>query len=127
MGLPRGRRMAGYRHCPNLVTMVLYTMDSEGHQLRAITRESELRGTPAWAPDGHSRVSAVLRGEPHLMNSPLDGGTPSLLVSESSTDPVWSPDGRYLIYSGADVGTTFSVRAVARDGRSYPIDAAPHQ
>lgn len=31
MGLPRGRRMAGYRHCPNLVTMVLYTMDSEGH------------------------------------------------------------------------------------------------
>jgi Tol biopolymer transport system component len=48
---------------------------------------------------------------------------PSALVSEYSIDPVWSPDGQYLIYSGADVGTTFPLRAVARDGRPYPIPA----
>jgi Tol biopolymer transport system component len=45
------------------------------------------------------------------------------LVSEYSIDPVWSPDGQYLIYSGADVGTTFPLRAVARDGRPYAIPA----
>jgi hypothetical protein len=28
-----------------------------------------------------------------------------------------------VIYSGADVDTTFAVRAVARDGRPYPIPA----
>jgi hypothetical protein len=44
-------------------------------------------------------------------------------VSEYSIDPVWSPDGQFLIYSGADVGTTFPLRAVARDGRPYPIPA----
>jgi Tol biopolymer transport system component len=101
---------------------ILYTMDSDGKGVRAVTRSLELRGTPAWAPDGRSIVSAVLReGEPRLMSIYLDNSPPSPLVSEYSIDPVWSPDGQYLIYSGADVGTTFPLRAVARDGRPYPI------
>src|SRR5580700_6074791 len=29
--------------------------------------------------------------------------------------PVWSPDGRFLVYSGADVGMTFPLRAAAPD------------
>ena len=103
---------------------VLYTMDSDGRELRALTRALDLRGNPAWAPDGRSIVSAVLReGEPRLMSIPLDHSPPTALVSEYSIDPVWSPDGQFLIYSGADVGTTFPLRAVARDGRPYPIPA----
>jgi hypothetical protein len=42
-------------------------------------------------------------------------------VSEYSIDPVWSPDGRFVVYSGADVGTTFPLRAAAADGRPYPL------
>jgi Tol biopolymer transport system component len=103
---------------------ILYTMDSDGRELRAVTRSLDLRGNPAWAPDGRSIVSAVLRGgEPRLMSIFLDNSPPSPLVSEYSIDPVWSPDGQFLIYSGADVGTTFPLRAVARDGRPYPIPA----
>ncbi len=103
---------------------ILYTMDSDGKQARALTRSLALRGNPAWAPDGRSIVSAVLRdGEPRLTSIFLDGSPPSPLVSEYSIDPVWSPDGRFLIYSGADVGTTFPLRAVAVDGRPYPIPA----
>ncbi len=45
------------------------------------------------------------------------------LVSEYSLDPTWSPDGQFLLYSGPDVGTTFPVRAVAADGRPYPLPA----
>jgi len=101
---------------------ILYMMDSDGREVRALTRSLILRGNPAWAPDGRSVVSAVLHdGEPRLMSIFLDDSPPSPLVSEYSTDPVWSPDGRFLIYSGADVGTTFPLRAVARDGRPYPI------
>jgi Tol biopolymer transport system component len=103
---------------------ILYTMDSDGRELRAVTRSLDLRGNPAWAPDGRSIVSAVLRdGEPRLMSIFLDNSPPSPLVSEYSIDPVWSPDGQFVIYSGADVGTTFPLRAVARDGRPYPIPA----
>ncbi len=101
---------------------ILYVMDSEGRDVRALTRSLELRGNPAWAPDGRSIVSAVFReGEPRLTSIFLDNTAPRPLVSEYSTDPVWSPDGQFLIYSGADIGTTFPLRAVARDGRPYPI------
>jgi hypothetical protein len=103
---------------------ILYTMASDGGELRALTRSLDLRGNPAWAPDGRSIVSAVLRdGEPRLMSIFLDGSAPSPIVAEYSIDPVWSPDGQFLIYSGADVGTTFPLRAVARDGRPYPVPA----
>jgi Tol biopolymer transport system component len=103
---------------------ILYTMDSDGTEVRALARSLHLRGNPAWAPDGRSIVSAVVRdGEPRLMSIFLDNSPPSLLVSEYSTDPLWSPDGQFLIYSGADVGTTFPLRAVARDGRPYRIPA----
>jgi WD40 repeat protein len=103
---------------------ILYTMDSDGKEVRALTRSLDLRGNPAWAPDGRSIVSAVLRdGEPRLMSIFLDDSPPSPLVSEYSIDPVWSPDGQFLVYSGADVGTTFPLRAVARDGRPYSIPA----
>ena len=71
---------------------ILYTMDSDGREVRALTRSLNLRGNPAWAPDGRSIVSAVLRdGEPRLMSIYLDDSPPSPLVSEYSIDPVWSP------------------------------------
>ena len=44
-----------------------------------------------------------------------------LLVKEYSTDPIWAPSGRFLVYSGADVGTTFSIQAVSADGAPHPI------
>ncbi len=102
----------------------LFVMDSNGANLRAVADSLALRGNPAWAPDGQSIVSAVFQGgEPRLMRIPLDGGAPLTLVSEYSLDPTWSPDGQFLLYSGPDVGTTFAVRAVAADGRPYPLPA----
>ena len=102
----------------------LFVMDSDGTHARAVSDSLALRGNPAWAPDGKSIVSAVVQGgEPRLMKIPVEGGAPLVLVSEYSLDPTWSPDGQFLLYSGPDVGTTFAVRAVAADGRPYPLPA----
>ena len=102
----------------------LFVMDSNGTHARVVTDSLALRGNPAWAPDGQSIVFAVVQdGEPRLTKIPLDGGAPRVLVSEYSLDPTWSPDGQFLLYSGPDVGTTFAVRAVAADGRPYPLPA----
>jgi Tol biopolymer transport system component len=100
----------------------LLVMDNNGTHSRVVTDSLALRGNPAWAPDGQSIISAVVQGgEPRLTKIPLDGGAPLVLVSEYSLDPTWSPDGQFLLYSGPDVGTTFAVRAVAPDGRPYPL------
>jgi len=103
-------------------TTRLYVMDSDGSNGRALTDTLALRGSPIWWPDGESIVSAAVRdGEPHLMRIFLNGESPVVLVSEYAVDPVWSPGGRFLVYSGADVGTTFPLRAAEADGRPHPI------
>ena len=72
--------------------------------------------------NGRSIAVAVYRdGAPRLTRIFLDGTAPVPLVAEYSIDPAWSPDGRFLIYSGAGVGTTFPLRAVANDGPPYQI------
>jgi Tol biopolymer transport system component len=101
---------------------LLYMTDNDGSGIRVLADSLALRGNPVWAPDGQSVVSAVVRdGEPRLTRIFLNGDSPLPLVSEYSIDPVWSPDGRFLVYSGADVGTTFPLRAAAADGRPYPL------
>jgi Tol biopolymer transport system component len=117
---PNGKRIA-FSVADSGKTL-LYTMDSNGSDIGILTDSLELRGNPSWAPDEQSIVSAVIRdGEPRLTRIFLNGDAPLPLVSEYSIDPVWSPDGRFLVYSGADVGTTFPLRAAAADGRPYPL------
>jgi Tol biopolymer transport system component len=42
-------------------------------------------------------------------------------VQEYSVDPTWAPDGRFVLYSGPDVGTRFSVKAVTAEAAVYPL------
>jgi Tol biopolymer transport system component len=100
----------------------LYVMQGDGSHPSVIADSFSLRGNPAWAPDGKSIIVAALHdGEPRLMSFFPGGGSPAPLVYEYSVDPVWSPDGQFLLYSGADVGVAFPLRAVEPDGRPYPL------
>ena len=116
---PDGRRIA-FTVESHDAKQQLYVVDSDGGHPRAIGTALTLRGTLAWAPDSLSIVGAIVQnGEPRLARIFLDGKPPQPLVSEYSVDPAWSPDGKYLVYSGADVGTTFPLRASGPDGRPY--------
>ena len=100
----------------------LYVMNADGTGARRVAEELDVRGAPAWSPDGQWLAVAANRdGEPHVFKIPVGGGTPVRLVQEYSTDPIWAPSGRFLVYSGADVGTTFSVKAVSADGAPRPL------
>jgi len=97
-------------------------MNADGRGDREISQELDVRGSPAWSPDGHWIAIAANRdGQPALFKLPINGGAPVLLVQGFALDPVWSPSGRFLIYSGADVATTFVLKAVAADGSPYPL------
>jgi Tol biopolymer transport system component len=100
---------------------LLYTINADGTNARVVTESLELQGGPAWTPDGQSITSgANVDGTPHLFRISLDG-TPVPLVQEYAVDPVWSPRGDFLVYSGADVGTTFPVKAVTAAASRYPF------
>jgi dipeptidyl aminopeptidase/acylaminoacyl peptidase len=101
---------------------LLYVMQSDGTRARVVSDALELQGAPAWAPDGRSLTSAADdHGVPHLFRVPLDGGSPAVFVKEYSIDPAWVPDGRFVVYSGPDIGTTFSVKAVTADSSAQPM------
>jgi Tol biopolymer transport system component len=103
---------------------LLYVVNTDGTDPRIVAGSLELQGAPAWAPDGQSiTVAAVVDGVPRLFRVPLDGSAPAHLLDEHSVDPVWSPDGSILVFSGADIGTTFPVKAVTASGRAYRLPA----
>jgi Tol biopolymer transport system component len=103
---------------------LLYVMQADGANARIVADSLDLRGAPAWAPDGRSITSAAEdHGVPRLFRVPVDGGAPALFVKEYSVDPTWSPDGRFAVYSGPDIGTAFSVKAVAADAAAHPLPA----
>jgi len=106
-------------------TTRLYVMNADGTSARVVTDSLELSGTPAWAPDGQSITSAAsVKGTPQLFRVSLDGVL-SPFVRDYAVDPVWSPGGDFLVYSGADIGTTFPVKG-RELGRRSPWHSETH-
>jgi Tol biopolymer transport system component len=95
----------------------LHVMNADGTDARVVSDSLELRGAPAWAPDGDSIAIAALDGDtPRLIRIFLDGRSPIPLTTEYAVDPVWSRDGQRLVYSGADVGTRFPLKMLTATG-----------
>jgi Tol biopolymer transport system component len=91
----------------------LYLANADGTNARVLTSSLQLQGAPSWTPDEQSiAVAAVVDGSPRVFSVPVDGSAPRRLIDEHSVDPVWSPDGDLLVYSGPDIGTTFPVKVV---------------
>jgi Tol biopolymer transport system component len=97
-------------------------MQADGTDARVVTDALDLRGSPAWTPDGKAITSAANdRGVPHLYEVPVDGGPPTALLRDDSIDPAWQPSGGFVVYSGPDIGTTFSVKAATPGGLAYSL------
>jgi Tol biopolymer transport system component len=102
---------------------LLNVVQSDGTNVRVVNHSLELEGNPAWAPDGQSLTSAANdHGVPHLFRVPIDGSA-AVFVREYSIDPTWAPDGSFVLYSGPDIGTTFSVKAASADGSPHMLPA----
>lgn len=101
---------------------LLYVMQADGANARILADTLDLRGAPAWTPDGQSITCAVEeRGVPHLYRVPVDGRKATRFMQDYSLDPAWSPDGGFAVYSGPDIGTVFSLKAVTSGATPHPL------
>jgi Tol biopolymer transport system component len=100
----------------------LYILDADHAGARVLAKSLEVRGAVAWSPDGNSLTVAVSSDrEPQLFRVPLDGQSPSAVLEGYAINPVWSPDGSFLVYADADAGPDFVLKAVKPDGARYDL------
>lgn len=93
-----------------------YLMTADGTELRRLAESLQILDAVSWSPDGTAVVASVnegLGGRVHRI--PVDGGTPEQLVDEQGYNPVWSPDGRVILYYFAPQGALFPLRAITPD------------
>jgi len=118
---PDGRRMVFSTRQNGKVR--LYVANTDGTGAREVSPSFEPDGDAAWAIDGASVMVAAAGSTAQLFRVTLETGAVSPLVREYSIAPAASPDGRLVVYSGADVGTTFLLKAVTPDGAAAPLPA----
>ena len=101
---------------------MLYMMTAEGTGARTLGESLDASGTPSWAPDGKWIAVIADNGQgPRVFKLPAGGGTPVRLVDELAWNPVWSPDGRLIVYSGPQIGARVPLKAVSPDGEPIPF------
>jgi serine/threonine protein kinase/Tol biopolymer transport system component len=99
----------------------LALLSADGAELQILADSIEAKGTASWSPDGKWIVTGGSDGTgPGLFKIPLDGAQPVRLTKGDATNPVWSPDGGLIVYTGAIVGILAPLRAVLPNGT--PVD-----
>ena len=96
--------------------------DTAGGREWTLAESLDVRGAPSWSPDGAWMAIAARDGDAmHVFKIPVSGGAPSRLVDSVSFDPVWSPDGSFILYSGTPRGRSVPVKGVRPDGTPYAL------
>ena len=87
------------------------------------------QGTADWSPDGTSIVVGASDAQgPGLFKVPVDGGVPVRLVTGKAENPIWSPDGKLILYAGKFFTGQVQLLGVRPDGTSVklpPIQTRP--
>jgi Tol biopolymer transport system component len=100
-------------------------MASDGTNARGIAESLEPRDSPTWSQDG--KWIAVVASEGNsvsLFKVPVQGGAPVRLIEKPQgvlSNPVWSPDGGFIVYSEGKASGTVQVRAVTPEKVAHPL------
>ena len=100
----------------------LYVMAADGTGSRRIAESLDARDAPSWSPDGKWIAVTAFEGkEQPLFKVPLDGPTPVRLVGGINVNPVWSPDGKLIVYSERGFRAWNRLKAITPEGQPFPL------
>lgn len=79
--------------------------------------DASVRTSIPWSPDGAWVViGGTEAGSPGLYKIPAGGGKPVKLVDGQVVNPIWSPDGRMIVYNGPIIAGLSTLLGVRPDG-----------
>ncbi len=101
----------------------LYVMEGDGASPKALAPDLDIRDAPSFSPDGRWIAIVATEGglRQPLFRVPVEGGIVERLVDGVVYSPVWSPDGRFIVYGEGHEGRYLRLKAVTLDRRPYPI------
>jgi serine/threonine protein kinase len=102
----------------------LYCTNADGSSPQPVAESLNVRGPATWSADSKWIAIAAREGPSvRVFKIPVGGGAPVRLVDSVSFNPVWSPDGTYLLYSGTPRARSAPLRAVTADGKPRAVPA----
>ena len=100
----------------------LHLISVDGAELQALAESIDVRGSAGWSPDGKWIITGGNdRKGPGLFKIPVEGGDPVRLVSAPGLNPVWSPAGDLILYTGSPGALWVPMLAVRPDGTSVEL------
>ncbi len=104
---------------------VLHVLSADGAELRALSSAIDVRGSVSWSPDGTWIVAGGedLDGGSGLFKVSVAGDRVEKIVEGQALNPVWSPAGELIVYSGPQVNAFTPVLGVRPDGT--PVELPP--
>jgi dipeptidyl aminopeptidase/acylaminoacyl peptidase len=101
----------------------LFVMTSDGTGLRALGEGFNVQDQPSWSPDGQWMAIAANDGKrDRLFKVKVSEGTAVPLTETAAHYPVWSPDGRFILYRQTEKAL---VMAVTPEGAPFPLGLPP--
>src|SRR5689334_2472791 len=101
----------------------LHCKSIDGTGDKVISGSLDVSGAATWSPDEKwIAITATETGDSwHVYKMPVAGGPALRLVDSVSFNPVWAPNGKFIVYSGPSREGSTPVRAVTPAGKPYSL------
>ena len=92
-------------------------LSPDGGDPQPLAPSLDVTSAVSWSPDGKWIAAGGIDGDgPGLFKIPIDGGTVQRLSKGTATNPIWSPDGSVIVYTGPVVASLGTLVMVHADG-----------